>query len=178
VVGVRIFSVWVDSDESKGEPDAGISGAYGVLGSLGEMILSAQASNKIRGAVLRESSPRPTKTVALGGYLFEATLARSWPDKKLLSNDGAMMVIEAEANEFYIAGSRLTISFLRDPDVDDKVGGIASLEEVRRDHGEWVTVRRLNGDQSNQGRELLMDSRGYRVYRVRLYAIGRTENRE
>jgi len=53
--------------------------AYEVLGSLGDMILSAQASDKIRGVVLRESSPRPTKTVALGGYLFEATLARSPP---------------------------------------------------------------------------------------------------
>jgi len=36
-----------------------------------------------------------------------------------------------------------------------------------------VTVRRLNGDQSNQGRELMMDGRGFRVYRVKLYAIER-----
>jgi Domain of unknown function (DUF5597) len=124
--------------------------------------------------VLRESSPRPTITVALGGYLFDATLTRSWPDKKLLSSDGGMIVIETAPNEFYVAGSGLTVSFLRDPDVDDKVGGIASIEEVRRDHGDWVTVRRLNGDQSNQGRALMMDGRGFHVYRVKLYAIGRT----
>jgi len=164
----------VDSVESKGEPDAGIGGAYGVLGSLGNIILSAQAADTIRGVVLRENSPRPTKTVALGGYLFEATLARSWPDKKLLSSDGAMMVIEAGANEFFIAGRGLYVSFLRDPDVDDKVGGIERIEEVRRDRGEWVTVRRLNGDQSNQGRELLMDGRTFGVYRVKLYAIDRS----
>jgi Domain of unknown function (DUF5597)/Beta-galactosidase len=163
----------VDSAVNAGELDAGLSGAYEVLGSLGEMILSAQASDKIRGVVLRESSPRPTKTVAMGGYLFESTLARSWPEKKLLSSDGAMMVIESAANEFYIAGKGLYVSFLRDPDVDDKVGGITSIEEVRRDHGEWVTVRRLNGDQSNQGRQLMMDGRGFRVYRVKLYAIER-----
>ncbi len=41
-----------------------------------------------------------------------------------------------------------------------------------------MTVRRLNGDQSNQGRELLMEGRGFHVYRVRLYAIGRTGNQE
>jgi len=56
------------------------------------------------------------------------------------------------------------------------VGGIASIEEVRRERGEWVTTRRLNGDQSNQGRELMMDGRGFRVYRVKLYAISRPEN--
>jgi hypothetical protein len=163
----------VDSVASTVEPDKGLSGAYEVLGSLGDMILSAQASGKIRGMVLRESSPRPTKTLGLGGYLFEATLERSWPDKKLLSTDGAMLVIEGGANEFYIAGRGLYVSFLRDPDVDDKVGGIASLEEIRRERGEWVTVRRLNGDQSNQGRELLMDGLDYRVYRVKLDAIDR-----
>jgi len=168
----------VDSVDSKGDPDAGMSGAYEVLGSLDTMILSAQASGKIRGAVMRESSPRPSKTVALGGYLFEAALARSWPEKKLLSSDGAMMVIEAAPNEFFVAGRGLYVSFLRDPNVDNKVAGIASIEEVRRDHGEWVTVRRLNGDQSNQGRELLMDGRGFRVYRVKLYAIERAAARE
>ncbi len=168
----------VDSVESKGEPAAGLVGAYGVLDSLGELILSAQATGKIRAAVLSASSPRPTKTVALDGYLFEATLARSWPDKKLLSDDGAMMVIESAPNEFYVAGSGLYVSFLRDPDVDAKIGGVASVEEVRHDHGEWVTVRRLNGDQSNQGRELLMDGRGFHVYLVKLYAIGRAEAHE
>jgi hypothetical protein len=71
----------VDSAAGTGQVNAGLSGAYEVLGSLGDMILSAQASDKIRGMVLRESSPRPTKTIALGGYLFQATLARSWPEK-------------------------------------------------------------------------------------------------
>ena len=41
----------VDSVESKGEPDTGVSGAYRVLGSLGDMIVSAQATGRVRGAV-------------------------------------------------------------------------------------------------------------------------------
>ena len=59
-----------------------------------------------------------------------------------------------------------------------QMGGIASIVEVRRDHDEWVTVRRLNGDQSNQGRELLMDGRDFHVYRVKLYANARTGSQE
>jgi hypothetical protein len=144
-----------------------------VLSSLEDLIVSAQASGKIRGVVLSAVSPRAAKTVALGGYLFQATMARSWPEKKLLSNDGAMMVIESAPNEFYVAGSGMYVSFARDPDVDDAVAGIASVEEVRRDGGGWSVVRRLNGDQSNQGRELLMDGKTFRIYRVKLYASSR-----
>ncbi len=58
---------------------------------------------------------------------FKVMPARSWPEKKLLSSDGAMMAIEAAGNEFYVAGRGLYVFFLRDPDVDDKVGGIASM---------------------------------------------------
>lgn len=127
-------------------PDSGVSGAYQVLSSVSDMILSAQQSGKMRGLVLGESSLRPTQTVSLGGYLFQATLARSWIDKTLLTKNGAMLVIESAPNEFFIAGSGLYVSFSRDPDVDEKVAGIGSIEEVSRDDNRWVTVRRLNGD--------------------------------
>ncbi|HUY80222.1 MAG TPA: hypothetical protein VMU92_00660 [Acidobacteriaceae bacterium] len=40
-------------------------------------------------------------------------------------------------------------------------------------NGKWTPVARLNGDQSNQGRQLLMDAHTFHVYRVRLYAISR-----
>jgi hypothetical protein len=83
-----------------------------------------------------------------------------------------MIAIQSKPNEFYIAGSGLTISFTRDPDTDNKLSGIASIEEVSRDSsGGWVTRRWLNGDQSNQGRQLSMDPRRMRIYRVKLYAV-------
>jgi hypothetical protein len=175
--GFSPFSV--DSLQSdRDAPDSGVSSAYQVLSSVSDMILSAQESGKMRGLVLGESSLRPTQTVSLGGYLFQATLARSWIDKTLLTKNGAMLVIESAPNEFFIAGSGLYVSFSRDPDVDEKVAGIGSIEEVSRDDNRWVTVRRLNGDQSNQGRQLLMGAQGFRVYRVKLYAIGKTAAEE
>jgi hypothetical protein len=48
------------------------------------------------------------------------------------------------------------VSFAHDPDVDDRLAVIASIEEVSKMQGQWVTLRRLNGDQSNQGRQLSM----------------------
>ncbi|MGA7157176.1 MAG: DUF5597 domain-containing protein [Acidobacteriaceae bacterium] len=163
-----VDSVAMDAD---GKDDVyGITSAFGVLSELNDRVLAAQANGTMRGVVMSAESPRPTQTVALGGYLFDATLARSWPTKSLLTKNGAMIVIEGAPNEFYVAGSGMYVSFARDPDVDDRVSGIGSIEEVRREGGGWVTVSRMNGDQSNQGRALQMEAHGFHVYRVVLYA--------
>lgn len=158
------------SDTASG---ADIASVYDILSQLSESLLASQAAGKSRGLVLHRDSPRPTRTIALGGYLFEATLSRSWPARTLATDDGAMLVIEAKPNEFFIAGSGLSVSFARDPDADNKVSAIASIEEVIRVNGEWVTQRRLNGDQSNQGRQLQMDPHQMRIYRVVLYTTDR-----
>lgn len=160
-------------------PAAGKDGAntplmtqvYAALSELGEMLPAAQAEGRTRALVLHAASPRPIQTISLGGYLFEGALSRSWPEKKLLTNDGAMLVLQASADEFYIAGSGLTVSIRRDPDSDARVAGISSIEEVSRSGAGWTLLRRLNGDQSNQGRQLMMDPQQMHIYRVRLHAM-------
>jgi len=166
----------IDSLPAPGKDDADqplVMQVYGALSSLGDMLPEAQASGRTRALVLHANSPRPTQAIALGGYLFEGTLSRSWPKKELLTDDGAMLVLQSAPDEFYIVGSGLTVSVKRDADVDARVAGISSIEEVARDGAAWTVVRRLNGDQSNQGRQLQMDPKGFRVYRVRLHAIAR-----
>ena len=161
---------------SKSEDTAGpnIAQVYDVLGQMSDMLLSSQASGNVRALVLHKDSPRPTRTIVIGGYLLECALSRSWPSRALSTDDGAMIAIESGRNEFYIAGSGLTISFARDPDTDNKIGGIASIEEVNRSANDWTVVRRLNGDQNNQGRQLQMDPHRIEIFRVKLYAIDRS----
>jgi len=151
-----------------------IAEVYDVLSQISDMLLASQASVNVRALALHKDSPRPTRTIALGGYLFECALSRSWPSRTLSSDDGAMIAIESSRSEFYIAGSGLTILFARDPDTDDKIIGIASVEEVSRDANGWIVVRRLNGDQSNQGRQLSMDPHRIEIFRVKLYAVDRS----
>jgi len=146
---------------------------YGELRDLGDMLPTAQADGRTRGLVLHATSPRPTQTVALGGYLFEGTLSRSWPARTLETQDGAMLVLQSSPDEFYLVGTGLTVTIRRDPDVDARVAGIDSIEEVSRHGDTWQTLRRLNGDQSNQGRQLMMDPHNAHVYRVRVHAIER-----
>ncbi len=151
-----------------------IADVYEILSELSDMLLPGQASGNVRALVLHKDSPRPTRTAALGGYLLDAALSRTWPARTLATDDGAMIAIQSQPNEFYIAGSGLTISFARDPDTDNKLSGIASIEEVSRDaNGGWITQRWLNGDQSNQGRQLSMDPHRMRIYHVKLYAVDR-----
>jgi len=146
---------------------------YELLDSLRDLLPAAQTAGLTRGLVLHATSPRPTQTVALGGYLFEATLSRSWPARTIIADDGAMLIMQASPGEFYVVGSGLTVSFARDPDVDPGIAGIESVEQVSRVSGKWITERRLNGDQTNQGRQLLMDPRQPQIYRVRLYSLTR-----
>lgn len=144
---------------------------YELLDSVRDLLPTAQAAGLTRGLVLHATSPRPTQTVALGGYLFEATLSRTWPARTLATDDGAMLIFQSLPEEFYILGSGLTVNFVRDADVDNKIAGIESVEQVSRASGQWITERRLNGDQTNQGRQLLMDPHRPHIYRVRLYAV-------
>lgn len=157
--------------EKDGDPKPPLMPVYEVLDSLSDLLPAAQAAGSTRGLVLHANSLRPTQTVALGGYLFDATLSRTWPARTLATDDGAMLILQSSPGEFYIAGSGLTVSFARDPDVDAGIAGIESVEEVSRASGQWITERRLNGDQTNQGRQLLMDAKRPHIYRVRLYSI-------
>jgi hypothetical protein len=172
--GFSPFGVDNLPDDVPGATGPHMNEVYAALESLSDILIPAQATNRTRGLVLHSNSPRPTQTVSLGGYLFEATLSRSWPAKTLLTDDGAMMILQSAPDQFYIVGSGLSVTFFRDPDVDNKLSGISEIEEVNRVGDKWTSLRRLNGDQSNQGRQLFMAPHEIHVYRVNLYAVDRT----
>ncbi|MGH8295234.1 MAG: DUF5597 domain-containing protein [Steroidobacteraceae bacterium] len=150
-----------------------LADVYRALSELGDRFIQAQKRGETRALILHLSSPRPYRTVALGGYLLRATLARSWLTGKPMTRNGAMLVMQSGAGEFYILGSGLTVSFLRNPDVDDSIAGIASIAQLKWNNGGWTVAQRMNGDQSNQGRQLLMDPHTIHLYRVSLYSYPR-----
>jgi len=170
-IGFSAFGIDDFADAASGGPR--LADVYSILSELGERFVQAQQRGDTRALVLHLTSPRPDQTVALGGYLFRATLARSWPARTPLTADGAMLVMQAAPGEFYVLGSGLAVTFLRDPDVDDAIAGIAGIDELACTSGRWTVARRLNGDQSNQGRGLLMDPHTIRLYRVTLYSYPR-----
>lgn len=171
-VGFSPFDI--DGVQPSADQPPAMAQTFGAIEYLDDLLLPAQASGKTRGLVLHSDSPRPTQTVSLGGYLMEASLSRTWPARTLAAQDGAMLVIQVGPDEFYIAGRGLTVDFSRDPDSDDKLAGISEIDRVRKSGGQWVTVERMNGDQSNQDRQLMMDPSEIGVFCVRLYASERS----
>jgi Domain of unknown function (DUF5597)/Beta-galactosidase len=161
----------IDSLRSEKEPL--IAQVYGALESFGPSLAEAQRGNLTRGIVLYANSQRGTQTVSLGGYLFQASLSRAWNTGALESQNGALLLVANGPDEFFVIGIGLTVKISRNPDADAKVVGIASIEEVAKSGADWKVVARLNGDQSNQGRQLMLDSQEIRTYRVRLYTAER-----
>ena len=155
------------------QPGPRLGDEYALLSQMSGLILDAQQNNRVRALVLHETSLRPSQTVALGGYLFRSSLARGWPARNLSEKDGAMMVLETAPGEFYVLGCGLSVTISRDPDTDDRIAGIAGVEEGSFSDGAWVTEHVLNGDQTDQGRQLLMDPHAFHVYKVRLYTYTR-----
>lgn len=146
---------------------------YAALENLGPALTEAQSADRTRGMVLHANSPRANQSVALGGYLFQGSLSRTWSTNALQANDGGMLLLQSAANEFLIVGAGLTVRMTRDADTDGQIAGIASIEEVSRFGSEWKVVARLNGDQSNQGRQLSMDPHEVKIYRLRMFAAPR-----
>jgi len=46
--------------------------------------------------------------------------------------------------------------------------GVARVEQLAGKNGRWTVEEAMSGDQSDQGRELLMDAHTFQLYRVRL----------
>lgn len=153
----------------------GLPEEYELLHELQPLLIAAQQKNATRALVLHELSYRPFQTVSLGGFLFRVSLARTWPARALAEKDGAMLVMETAPDEFYVLGAGLTVDFQRNPDTDNQVAGIAGIDRLAFVDGQWIAQEHLNGDQSNQGRELLMDAHAFHVYRVRLYTYARQQ---
>ena len=154
--------------------EARLSDVYRALGALDTTLSAAQRRDLTRALVLRRTSPASTQTVALGGYLFTARLARNWFTHRVLERSGAILVLQRAPNVFDVLGRGLEITVRRDPNRDDRIAGIAGVAQLRRHGDRWIVAKRLNGDQTNQGRNLLLPPRTFHLYRLRLYSIPRS----
>ena len=153
-----------------GDAEPAIMKLYAAISSLEDMLtVSADARThtgswcSMRTAHARRSRLRWADMYLRRPYRGPGPRARCWRTTAACccSSPGRMSSLWSAAG--------LTVKMSRDPDTDARVSGIASIEEVSRAGAEWAVIARLNGDQSNQGRQLTMDPRKIRIYRVRLY---------
>lgn len=143
--------------------------AYDLLTQLTPLIMEKQGTGALAG--ISVDAGRPTTDVEFGEYrmtaLFEA-LDR-WSAKP--SDDdarGGCLVIHLSADEFLIAGSGVIVTFAS-VDAERPIAGIESIDEGVFKKGVWTPGRRLNGDQSHQGRHVRLPYGTFGIQRVRLY---------
>ncbi len=171
-----------------------LQGLYGVLAEIGPELSAAQA----RGDVIGFESPASYDGVpiyepqvfemgdveievsfpAAGGTSAAAPVAAPGApgDTAASAQGGATakpvyggLVIRRGPRDFLVAGQGVVVAFRRPSASDHAKLGIDSLTEGHFADGAWVAERRLNGDQSNQGRYLRFAPDAVGLQRVTLY---------
>jgi hypothetical protein len=143
--------------------------AYDLLTQLTPLILEKQGTGQMAGISVDAS--RPTAEVTFGEYrlstMFEA-LDR-WSVKPTDDDArGGCIILQLSPGEYLIAGSGVIVTF-QSSVPERPIAGILSIDEGEFKHGKWKPGRRLNGDQSHQGRHVRLPYGSFGIHRVQLY---------
>ena len=106
----------------------------------------------------------------LGGIEFTVTFIDPWTprDKQTIGDHGGLM-IHAGGEDFWFAGQGITITFKGADDGPPRVGIDVAEEGVFDAQGKWVAGRRLNGDQTHQGRHIRLSPGKPQIQKVRFF---------
>jgi len=142
-----------------------LSRSYEILSQLAPLILDNQPKGRVGGVLLQELTP--SQKVRLGDYTLNFSRSSRRPEGRALEPHA--LVIAAGPDEFYIAGSGLTITFAPETP-GPPIAGLATVEEGRFVEGRWVRGRTLAGDDTGQGNSISLDAAvGPGILRVTLY---------
>lgn len=161
------------SIESLGDAPNALSRSYEVLEQLTPLILANRGKDRMRGfrTTINEDGSvvdTPAK-LTLGGIEFTVTFVDPWTpkDQQTIANHGGL-VIQTGDEEFWFAGQGVTITY-KGADAGPPRVGIDVAEEGAFVDGKWVAGRRLNGDQTHQGRHVRLPPGTPQIQRVKFY---------
>ncbi|WP_445145630.1 GH35 family beta-galactosidase [Dyella sp. Tek66A03] len=160
------------------EDAAALGDGYRVIEQLTPLLLASQGTGKLVGiraptafAGTVDLSPQQ---VAFDPYRFDVHFKQlpgvsvGAKEKAELPGAHGGLIVRLGADEFIVAGTGMILTFAsKDP--ANPIAGIESIQEGRYENGAWVAGRTINGDDSNQGRQLSLPSGKFGIFRVRLY---------
>ena len=165
------FSPFAIEDASTGDA-ARIAGLYAMLRQLAPEILAAQAKDRIAGignpVSFEGGAELAPIEVALGPVKFTATTIDPWTPRDAQGpvSHGALL-IWLGGEDYLAAGQGVT--FTVGPVEGEGRMGLDFVEEGTFVEGEWLAGRRLNGDQTHQGRHVRLPPGEFGIQRLRLY---------
>jgi beta-galactosidase GanA len=165
-IGFSPFSI-----ESTNKPEEEpITKSYEILEQLTPAILKYGATGKMDGVLLDTQTKK--QTLALGNYQLtvshDYTLGWSPEAKKPDWPMSGGLVIQTAEDELVVAGTGIVITFTTVDNVNPHVG-ILQADEGEYVNGQWVADRRMNGDQTHQGRHIRIPAGEWGIQYVKLY---------
>jgi hypothetical protein len=170
--------------ENIGSPaDRFLTASYELLRQLEPLLAEVAGTGRSRGLLPPHGAHRPPHRIQLGGYTLNATYERllspgladgviNEADDRSSSTTllpAGAIVIQTGDDEFIVAGTGVTITFAPDPAGADTVGILRCDEGGFDRDGVWRTTRRLNGDETHQGRHLRLVPGEFSMQRIALY---------
>lgn len=167
-LGFSPFSI-----ESLGDAPNALSRTYAVLDQLAPLMHAHRGKAHMAGfrALIHEDGTivdTPVKRT-LGGIEFTVTFVDPWTprDRQTIGDHGGM-VIWAGDEDYWFAGQGITVTY-QGADRGPPLVGIDIAEEGVFEKGRWVPGRRLNGDQTHQGRHIRLPPGNPQIQKVRFY---------
>jgi beta-galactosidase GanA len=165
-IGFSPFSI-----ESTAHPEEEpISKSYSILSQLTPDILKYAGTGKMDGVLLDTSNKK--QEIVLGDYRLivshDHTLGWSPDASKPDWPVSGGLIIQTDKNDFIIAGSGIVITFSVNG-TSNISAGILQADEGIYKNGKWIQGRRMNGDQSHQGRHIRIPVGEWTIQKVKLY---------
>ena len=143
-----------------------VTASYDLLNQLMPLILNHQGKGTMAGLLPEGPEQRQPQQLRLGNQTFYVSFDRpTAPDTSVISGG---LVIAIAPDEYVFAGTGLTVTF-EAAGSGDPIVGLLSVEEGYYANGQWVVTRRLNGDQTHQGRHLRLPAGKFGIQRIKLY---------
>jgi beta-galactosidase GanA len=151
---------------------APLARAYEILRALAPIVSGSEAASG--GVLLGKESPRAE--LHAGGYVVRAAHDFTFPWSKAPRDPAAPwpraagLVVATGPDEFVVAGSGVIFTFAADARGDPaQTVGLLSVDEGSYQRGVFVVRRRLNGDETHQGRHVRIPAGSFAIQRVKLY---------
>jgi len=152
-----------------------LKSCYEILGQLTPLILANQDPEKM--TAFRLDTDTPAATLSIGDFICKCGHTHTLPwspfkeqieEVPVLPAAGALL-IALSSREYIVAGSGVFITFESRQKMKGEKVGFLTIEEGIFRHGQWIAGRRMNGDQSHQGRHLRFEFGKFSIQRVKFY---------
>lgn len=153
-----------------------IAASFDLIRQLTPLITQHQGTGTMAGLLPEGPEQHQPQQVWLGGYVIHVAFEKN---NDVSIGDGVAvaqaantlsggLVIATAPDEFLFAGTGIVAMFSQRATAGVQVG-LESVEVGRFVDGQWHHVRWLNGDETNQGRQMRIPPGEFEIQRVRLY---------